>query len=117
MIGLVLLYFVGKAFYDLANRNNRNKWLFAILGIGAYYAGLVVGGVMIGIGYEIFLEDGIDNANEMLLGFMALPMGVLVCWGYYRLLKSRWERKATFSRLSDDVLDANQIGNNPNNIQ
>ncbi len=35
MIELVLIFFVGKAFYDLAGRHKKHQWGFAIL--GSYY--------------------------------------------------------------------------------
>lgn len=111
MVGLVLLYFVGKAFYELAGLNNRGKWLYAILGVGSYYAGLIVGGMLIGIGYELFVGS-IDEVNETLLGLMGLPFGVLACWGFYRILKNRWNKKATFSGSSEDVLDAHLVDQN-----
>lgn len=111
MVGLILLYFVGKAFYDLAGVNNRGQWLFAILGVGSYYAGILLGGVLIGIGYEIFAGP-VDELNDTLLGVAGLPVGVLVCWGFYRMLKNRWENKQTFSDATEDVLDAGPIDQN-----
>lgn len=115
MIGIVLLYFVGKAFYDLAGINGKGQWLFAILGVISYYAGLVVGGILIAIGYELFLDGSIDDVNDMLLGVMALPFGVLTCWGFYRILKSRWEKKEPFTASAEDVLDANLVDHNSDN--
>lgn len=108
MIGLVLLYFVGKAFYDLAGLNNKNEWLYAILGVASYYAGLFIGGVLIAIGYEAFIGS-VDELDDILLSVMSLPVGVLACWGFYRLLKKRWEDKQDLSDSSGDVLDVHLI--------
>ena len=33
MLGLLLIYFIGKYFYDLAAEFEKNKWLYAILGV------------------------------------------------------------------------------------
>ena len=115
MIGLVLLYFVGKAFYDLAGLNNRGQWLYAILGVGSYYAGLIIGGMLIGIGYELLIGS-IEEVNETLLGVLALPLGVLACWGFYRTLKARWEKKQTFSGSAGDTLDIHLIDKNPERL-
>src|SRR5690606_16350528 len=111
MIGLVLLYFVGKAFYDLAGLNNKGQWLYAILGVGSYYAGLVIGGVLMAIVYELFIGP-IDEGNETLLSVLALPIGVLACWGFYRILKGRWEKKVPVSANTGEVLDAHLIDKN-----
>jgi len=112
MVGLILLYFVGKAFYELAGRHNKGQWLFAILGVGTYYAGLFVGGMLVAIGYELFIGS-VEEVNDTLLGLLGLPVGVLACWGFFRILKSRWETKETFSGSSSEVLDANLIDQNP----
>ena len=111
MVGLILLYFVGKAFYDLAGVNNRGQWLYAILGVGSYYSGLMIGGFFIAIGYELFIGS-IDDVNDTLLSLYALPVGVLTCWGFYRILKSRWEKKETVSDSAEEVLDAHLIDKN-----
>jgi hypothetical protein len=115
MVGLVLLYFVGKAFYDLAGLNNRGQWLYAILGVVSYYAGLFIGSLLIGIGYELFIGS-IEDVNETLLGFAGLPFGVLACWGFYHILKNRWKKKETFSGESEEVLDATIINQNSDRI-
>lgn len=115
MVGLILLYFVGKAFYDLAGYHSRGQWLYAILGVGSYYGGLIVGSFLIAIFYELFIGS-VEEVNDTLLGFMALPIGVLSCWGFYRILKNRWEKKETFSESSEEVLDANLIDNNSDRV-
>lgn len=104
MIGLVLLYFVGKAFYDLAGLNNKGQWLYAILGVGSYYAGLIIGSILIAVGYELFIGS-VDEVNDTLLSILALPIGVLACWGFYRILKNSWEKQPTSSGSEEDALD------------
>ena len=111
MLGLFLLYFVGKAFYDLAGADERSRWFYAILGVASYYGGLIVGGIVIALVYDSFIGS-IDDVNDTLLGIMAIPIGVLSCWGFYRLLKSRWSKRETFSDNSEEVLDATFIDPN-----
>lgn len=110
MLGLILLYFVGKAFYQLAHEHDRSPWGFAILGVVSYYAGLFIGGIIIAIAYELFAEQSVESVNEILLSVMALPIGVLSCWGFYQLLKRSWS-KAAANTLSEDVLDADLMNN------
>lgn len=107
MIGLFLLYFIGKAYYDLAGLHNKGQWLYAILGIVSYYASAFIGGILIGIFAEIFMTGSLDDTSDIVWGLIALPFGILGCWGFYRILKSRWENSPKFSVHSDDVLDAN----------
>lgn len=107
MVGLILLYFVGKAFYDLAGLHNRSQWGFAILGVASYYAGQLLGGVLLGIISELGVFS-LDGMSDMTISLMALPMGVLSCWGTYVLLKSQWS-KAAEKVNREDVLDGDLI--------
>jgi hypothetical protein len=102
MIGLVLLYFAGKAFYNLAGEHGKSKWGFAILGVLSYYGGLFLGGIAIALFYEFALSKSIDEVNDTLLGLMAIPIGILVCWAFYRILKAMWSN-------SDSNLDSSEI--------
>lgn len=103
MLGLVLIYFVGKAFYDLAVKHGKHKWGYSILGVGSYYLGLLGGGFLLGIvlmliGQEQFLME----TNEMILGLMAVPVGALCCWGLYVVLKRNWQGQPS---KDDQTLD------------
>jgi hypothetical protein len=111
MLALILIYFVGKAFYDLAGVHGKGQWLYAILGVGSYYGSQFVAGIFIAIGYELFIGS-VEEINDVVLSIVALPIGILACWGFYRLLKSRWEKKETFSGSAEEVLDANLIDPN-----
>jgi len=92
MAGLILLYFVGKAFYDLAGQHQKSQWGFAILGVGSYYAGLFLGSILLGV-VAAFGYFSVDDFSDIALGFMALPVGVLSCWGTYTFLKSQWNKR------------------------
>jgi hypothetical protein len=105
MLGLVLLYFAGKAFYDLAGKHGRHQWGYGILGVVSYYGGLFLGGILIAIVYELGMDGSIDNVNDTLLGVMAIPIGVLVCWGFYKILESSWSKSAK-RILPNTILDA-----------
>ena len=53
LLGLILISFVGKAFYDLAGLHGKSQWGFAILGIATYYAGIMTAGFAMGIISEL----------------------------------------------------------------
>ena len=66
MLGLLLLYFVGKYFYNLAKEYNKSNWGFAILGIVVYYGGIIIFSFIIGIVAEIISPGFFDTFNETL---------------------------------------------------
>ena len=107
MVGFILIFFVGKAFYDLAGLNNKSQWGFAILGVASYYAGTFIGGIMLAVLSELAIFS-IENMSDVVLGILALPIGVLTCWGTYTLLKTHWN-KAPEKVNRDEVLDGDMM--------
>lgn len=102
MLGIVFLYFIGKYFYKLAEEFNKNKWLFAVLGIVVYYAGTMIGGVILAILDEL-VGIGFDWDNNLLLGLVALPFGIATAYLFYYLLKKQWEKTVVI--VTDEIQD------------
>ena len=105
MIGLLLLYYIGKLFYDLAQTHDKNKWLFAILSIVIYYAGLFIGGILVAIISQICFNYNSQNLNSMLIGIMALPVGILFVWLFHKFLIKKWSNRDYYEQ--SDILDEN----------
>lgn len=105
MLGLVLIYWIGKYFYKLADEFDKSKWGFAILGVVVYYSGaLILGGVTLGI-IEVFSEGFIDSSNNFFLSLIAMPFGILSCYILYNLLNKKWKKETP---KADVLID--QIG-------
>lgn len=102
MIGIILIYFLGKAFYELAKMNGKNKWLYAVLGVLSYYLGTFIGGIVLVL-IEPFTGFNVETANEFLIGFLALPFGLLSCYGFYQLLKFQWIKRP--ASTTEELLD------------
>lgn len=103
MLGLVLIYFIGRAFYQLAEAYGKHQWGHAILGVVSYYGGTIIAGIVMFVIYDLSSLGSIDEMNEMALNLMAVPFGLLACWGVYKLLERRWDRAVANS--NDDILD------------
>lgn len=107
MLGLIFIYFVGKAFYTLAEKHKQNKWLFAILGVISYYLSMVLFGVLLGI-LNILLSLGFDEFTDTALGVMAIPFGILGCWGFYKILEHKWKKMIQVEIESIDEIGMNR---------
>jgi hypothetical protein len=90
MLTLFFIYWVGKAFYVLAERNGKNVWGYAVLGVALYYGGLLFAAVVIGITLGIFAVS-LGTYSDLLITLMAFPFGFLSGWIAYRYLEDRWE--------------------------
>ena len=101
MLGLILLYWIGKYFYKLAEEYDKSKWGFAIIGIVTYYAGIFMFGFITGIVIELTAPGAIDSINETLLGLMMLPFGILSCYLLYKYLDKTWEKSLPIDEIED----------------
>jgi len=107
MLGLFLIYFIGKSYFDLAVKHDKNKWLYALLGVIAYYAGEFIFAIL----YVVYLgftdPIAIETINESLLGIISVPFGLLSCWGLYKFLEKKWNKPQSASEsdiLDDDII-------------
>ncbi|GAB4162622.1 MAG: hypothetical protein Tsb0033_21780 [Winogradskyella sp.] len=99
MLGLILLYWIGKYFFKLAEEYNKNKWGFAILGVVTYYAGIIIFSFIFGIVIELTSPGAIDNMNETLLGLLMLPFGILSCYILYKYLQKTWKKNLPVNEI------------------
>lgn len=92
MLGLLLIYFIGKKFYELAEDYNKNKWLYAIGSVISYYvSGFVILGAIVLL--DIFLfEWGINWEASFGVNLLAIPIGLLSVYLLYQFLESRWKK-------------------------
>ncbi len=92
MLGILLLFFIGKYYYKLAEKFKKSKLGFAILGIVVYYVGTIIFGLIFGLIAEIISPGSIDTINEKMLGLIALPFGILACYLVYKYLQKTWKK-------------------------
>jgi len=94
MIGVFVMYLVGKGFFDLAQKFNKNQWGFAIAGVASYYIVQMLAGFALGIywGWKHGLDrvEAIVDEQYWLLTIITVALGALGCWAFYEFLKSRW---------------------------
>lgn len=107
MLGLLLIYFIGKRFYDLSIDYNQKKWLYAILGVITYYVVGTVFVVFITIFDVYFFDWGFDWDNNFGMNLLVLPSGLLAVWGLYHILENKWKKSVIV--IKDEI---NDIGKN-----
>ena len=103
MLGLLLIYFIGKQFYDLASDFEKNKWLYAILGVLTYY---ILGFIFT---FFIALLDvwvfgwGFDWESSYGMNLLIIPFGLVSVWGLYMILKNSWKKSMVI--VKDEIQD------------
>lgn len=108
MLGIVLIYFIGKYYYQLAEAFEKHRWGFAILGVVSYYVGTMVGGFVTAI-LDDLMGWGLDWENTWTLSLIALPFGLIFTTVLYYILKKQWEKETPV--IKDEIED---IGNSEN---
>lgn len=102
MLGILLIYFIGKRFYDLSDEYNQNKWMYAVLGVIIYYVGAMVAGGILGV-LIVMTDIEIDIENSLLMSAIALPFGIGAVYLFYVLLKKKWEKSIII--VKDEIKD------------
>lgn len=95
MIALLLLYWIGKYYYLLAERHNKNKWVYSILGIVTYYTGIIISGIILMAIIEISSPGYMEEINDYLFSLIALPFGILSTYILYKIIESTWKKNTS----------------------
>lgn len=104
MLGLFLILFLGGIVLKLAEKKGRNKWLWAIISVAAYYLGTF----MAGIGWVIIMETDVQELGLGGIMLLSLISG-LVGWGTVYLIL---HRMANISEGADVLDNTNWIDSN-----
>jgi hypothetical protein len=95
MIGIIFIYYVGNYFYKLADKFDKNKWLFAIIGLIAYYGTSIVLGLSYGIILELTGSSMSESSSETLtLSLVGIVAGIGVCYYLHKFLEKKWQLEA-----------------------
>ncbi len=104
MLSLVLIYFLGKKVYDLAEEYQKNAWGNAIIGIVTFYAGAFIGGALIVFLLLMFSEIVIEEKPDIFWTFIAIPFGIVAWYGYLTYFRKKWEKeKENFVNELDEI--------------
>lgn len=106
MLGLIFIYWIGKYFYQLAEEFNKNKWLFAILGVVVYYAAQLIVGILIGV-LAMFFNWNIDFESNIQMALIGIPAGAGITYLFYFLLKRKW--KSEKIEVKDSIQDIGKV--------
>ncbi|MCB0689693.1 MAG: hypothetical protein KDC53_24305 [Saprospiraceae bacterium] len=106
MLGLLLVYFIGKKFYELAIEQQKSRWGYAIAGVISYYLGTFIAGILLAIFMELVLERNIEEMDDFAISLLALPFGLAASWAFYLILQ---KNANTSSPLNSDVLDEEML--------
>ena len=95
MLGLIFIYFLGKYFYELAERFEKGKWGFALLGIVVYYGSLMLFGFLAAIVIGLLDPVMLDEIPDVVFGLIGIPVGLLSAWLFYKYLEKKWDDEVT----------------------
>lgn len=101
MLGLLLIYWIGKYFYNLAEEYEKSQWGYAILGVVVYYGGTFFFGFVVGMIVEMVSPGFIEGFNETMLGILMIPFGILSAYLLYKYFEKTWEKNKPENELDE----------------
>ncbi|MDA6071451.1 hypothetical protein NJT12_17665 [Flavobacterium sp. AC] len=101
MIGLLFLYWIWKAFANLALEYGKNKWAYFFFGLVSYYGGTIVAGFIVAIG--LALVNGFDSLGnedfvDPIWNLFYILFGGLSCYGIYKFLENKAEKERELNK-------------------
>ena len=88
MLGLLLLYFIGKKFHDLSGLFGNHKWLYSVLSIVSYFfVGFILTGLVMILDLMVF-EWKFDWDSTWGMRYISVPLGLLGVTVFYTLLNT-----------------------------
>ena len=109
MLGLLILYFLAKPFYKLAERYDRSPIGYAVLAIFLYYVVIFGSSLIGGVVMELSSPGMVDTINESLLGLLFIPFGLVFLFFFYGYLEKRFRSGGRGGTPPEDLLDAQLI--------
>ncbi len=98
MLGLLLIYWLGKNVYTLAEEHSKNQWGYAILSIVVYYGTTFIVGLLAAIFFDV------SDVPDLALGIIAIPFGVGGWWLFKNYLETKWKKSSTI--ISEEELSS-----------
>lgn len=108
MLGIVLIYWIARKFYDLAVEYEKSKWAFAFLGIGIYYGTQLIFGVLLGIFFPDFVSN-MESNSKLGLNLIGVLVGGLVWYFALKYFTKKLENEYE-SNSSDFDSEIEAIG-------
>ncbi len=96
MIGLLFIYWIWKAFSNLAIEYSKNKWKYFFIGLGSYFgvnflsAIIYVLGLAIVYGFDVLDDDSYYSSG---LDFICALLGGLGCYAVYKYLEGKNQKE------------------------
>ncbi len=104
MLVIIIIYFIGKYFYKLADKYEKSKWGYAILGIATYYFGsIIIGGMLMGF-IDVVFDLNIDFDNSFSLGLIVMPFGILLAILLHWILEKNFKKNKAQNSVSIDEI-------------
>ena len=97
MLALVLIYWIGRRFYDLAARYNHSEWAWAIIGVVIYYSSQVIFGIIVYVAFPDMSKD-----TQTGLNYFGILVGGGVWYAALKYFEKKWESDSYQTYGNDD---------------
>lgn len=102
ILSYIFLFYVGFYFYRLAENHQKNKWLFAIIGIITYLLFLFIYPLYL----RLFYKEEILDINLVLVSLKSFLIALISLFILFQVLSFMWNKKEKVNNQ-----EINTIGN------
>lgn len=100
LLGYIFLFYVGFYFWRLAENHNKNRWLYAFLGIVTYFVGL-----FLYVFYVKFIEfNNLDEFDLTVISLKSFISGTVFTVLMFQFLNFIWNKKKNIKNEDIDKI-------------
>lgn len=99
-LSYIFLFYVGFYFYRLAENHEKNKWLFALIGIATYFLSLIIYPLYL----RFFIGDEIEDFDITSISLKSFLIGLIIVFLLFQLLSIIWSRKKKVNKKEIDKI-------------
>lgn len=93
MIEIAIVVLMGRYYYKLAEKFDKNKWLYTILGIVTFYGTILLTGFVYAVYF--FSQNPYaseEDLNTLMITFIGIVIGGFTSYLLYFLLERNWKK-------------------------
>lgn len=112
MLGILLIYWVGKRYYRMAGYYGKSEWGHVFMALGIYFGSQFILGIVGALVFpDFFMTLESDKSQELLINLAGIVFGLLVWHIIFGVLEKKYESELSYEEdIEDD--DISTIGEN-----
>ncbi|MGL4632595.1 MAG: hypothetical protein ACRCVT_15435 [Leadbetterella sp.] len=101
MLGILLLYHLGRAFSNLAKEYDKKPWVWVVISLLVYFGSQLLTGVMIGVFAPEYFPTP-RSSDNIVFNLIGILIGLLFYYILYKICSYKWSKELDTMSIIDE---------------